>query len=195
MKRLQESNPNSVAYWDHRYATEAEPMWKIWTTGDLIERLAAHIPNRARVLDVGAGAGIVPTRISKLRSDLRWSACDFSRESVDYLRKLGTVEFERLEVANVCQGLPFKPRSFDVVLATEILEHLDSPTAAIAEMARIASKRLLVSVPHNHHIPCHEHIWEFSEDDLKKLLNGYGKIEIEQARGGRNLIGVCSWSA
>src|SRR5205807_9803667 len=44
--------------------------------------------------------------------------------------------------------LPFDEREFDLVAATEVLEHVPDPQATVAEMARVARAHLLVSVPH-----------------------------------------------
>jgi SAM-dependent methyltransferase len=45
-------------------------------------------------------------------------------------------------------GLPFSARSFDVVTCLEVLEHLDNPAAAARELARVARRAIVVSVPH-----------------------------------------------
>ncbi len=43
--------------------------------------------------------------------------------------------------------LPFRDRSVDLVLAIEVLEHLDDPETALAEIARVARGPVLASVP------------------------------------------------
>jgi ubiquinone/menaquinone biosynthesis C-methylase UbiE len=49
------------------------------------------------------------------------------------------MEVERLEFAD---------GEFDLVAATEVLEHVLDPERALSEMARVAGGHLLVSVPH-----------------------------------------------
>jgi 2-polyprenyl-3-methyl-5-hydroxy-6-metoxy-1,4-benzoquinol methylase len=43
--------------------------------------------------------------------------------------------------------LPFQSRSFDILTCLEVLEHLREPGQALAEMARVSRKHLLLSVP------------------------------------------------
>ncbi len=191
MKRVQERNINTPDYWDRRYANEAEEMWRIWTTHDLVEKVAAHIPTAARVLDVGCGAGIIPVRISKIRGDLTWSACDFSAEACSYLRALGCIRFERVFQGDVVYGLPCPDKSYDVVICTEVLEHLSEPVRAVAEMARIAKGRTVITTPNQNAIDGPEHVWSFSREDLAALLEPHGAVRIETARHGRNLVAVC----
>lgn len=43
--------------------------------------------------------------------------------------------------------LPFPSRSFDLVLALEMLEHVDEPDTVLAEIARVATGPVIISVP------------------------------------------------
>jgi 2-polyprenyl-3-methyl-5-hydroxy-6-metoxy-1,4-benzoquinol methylase len=47
----------------------------------------------------------------------------------------------------VTEGLPYADGEFDLVCATEVLEHVPGPEHVVAEMARVAARHLLVSVP------------------------------------------------
>ena len=46
------------------------------------------------------------------------------------------------------EQLDFADDEFDLVAATEVLEHVPDPERVLAEMARVARGHLLVSVPH-----------------------------------------------
>jgi ubiquinone/menaquinone biosynthesis C-methylase UbiE len=46
------------------------------------------------------------------------------------------------------ERLQFADDEFELVAATEVLEHVTDPERALAEMARVAGRHLLVSVPH-----------------------------------------------
>ena len=45
------------------------------------------------------------------------------------------------------EQLPFADGEFDLAAAIEVLEHVPDPERAVAEMARVARRHLLVSVP------------------------------------------------
>jgi SAM-dependent methyltransferase len=46
------------------------------------------------------------------------------------------------------QTLPYRDKEFELVAAIEALEHIPDPERSVGEMARVASRHLLVSVPH-----------------------------------------------
>jgi ubiquinone/menaquinone biosynthesis C-methylase UbiE len=43
--------------------------------------------------------------------------------------------------------LPYEDDTFDLVVCCEVLEHVERPAEALAEVARVASRRVLVSTP------------------------------------------------
>jgi hypothetical protein len=68
--------------------------------------------------------------------------------SIDLPRRVNNADKIRLVFANV-RSLPFLDRQFDLVLCTEVLEHLatDTLVKAVAELIRVSRKYVLVSVP------------------------------------------------
>lgn len=93
------------------------------------------------LLDVGAGDGRLTRRL--VEAAPHTVALDFSRAS---LRRAADL---RLRVQGSVLRLPFGDASFDLVLATEVLEHLSDADRRIAvrELVRVTRKRILVTVP------------------------------------------------
>ena len=99
------------------------------------------------ILDVGCGEGVLteqwadriaPGRIVGIDLEdpkLATEWADRQRPNLTF----ATMEVERLE---------FGESEFDLVAATEVLEHVTDAERALAEMARVARQHLLVSVPH-----------------------------------------------
>lgn len=82
-------------------------------------------------------------------------------------------------------SLPFGDDQFDLVLAIEVLEHVDDPSAALAEIARVASRDIVLSVPR-------EPIWRAANLARGKyfsaLGNTPGHIQHWSSRAFRDLV-------
>jgi ubiquinone/menaquinone biosynthesis C-methylase UbiE len=93
-----------------------------------------------KILEVGAGRGYLSNLVSK--KGLAVTACD-----IVIPEKLKE-RFPQItwKAANI-QDLPFKDNSFDTVITTHTLEHVQDLQSAIAEVRRVAKKRLIVVVP------------------------------------------------
>jgi ubiquinone/menaquinone biosynthesis C-methylase UbiE len=110
--------------------------------GGVVE--AVRSVNPASILDVGCGEGRT-TEIVGRAVDARVVGMDLESVVVeDAARSVAGASF----VVGSALNLPFEDHSFDLVLATEVLEHLDQPRAALEEMLRVARRALLVTVPH-----------------------------------------------
>lgn len=98
----------------------------------------------ARILDVGSSTG---TNLRMLR-DAGYTnvlGLDSSEESIRWTKAKGLPEVVK---GDVCD-LPFDSGSFDLVLATDVLEHVDQDGQAVAEIARILKPggHVLITVP------------------------------------------------
>ncbi len=97
------------------------------------------------LLDVGCGEGVLTHRWAQ-RVDGRVVGIDLDDPLLHR-------EWEQRQAPNLeylvmkAENLPFEDDAFDVATAIEVLEHVPDPEHTVAEMARVASGHLLVSVP------------------------------------------------
>ena len=75
------------------------------------------------------------------------------------------------------QDLGFDDDSFDIVVCLQVLEHLPDPVKAICELARVARRQVIISVPHEpffslsrFFLPEREHLWTVSPKALRVHL-------------------------
>jgi 2-polyprenyl-3-methyl-5-hydroxy-6-metoxy-1,4-benzoquinol methylase len=98
------------------------------------------------VLDVGCGEGVLTHRWAERLGDLRVVGADLGDSKLE--AEWATRGRPNLEFRTMTAGdLPFADGEFDLAAAIEVLEHVPDPQHTVAEMARVASRHLLVSVP------------------------------------------------
>ncbi len=98
------------------------------------------------VLDVGCGEGVLTVEWAERIADGRIVGIDLDDEKLRAeweTRARPNLEFRCEEATR----LSFGDDEFDLASAIEVLEHVPDPEATLAEMARVARRWLLVSVP------------------------------------------------
>jgi 2-polyprenyl-3-methyl-5-hydroxy-6-metoxy-1,4-benzoquinol methylase len=100
----------------------------------------------ASILDVGCGEGVLVQQWAQRLGDRRVVGIDLEDPVL-------RAEWEKRQAPNLeyrvmkAENLPFADGEFDMASAIEVLEHVPDPVHTVAEMARVAGRWLLVSVP------------------------------------------------
>jgi 2-polyprenyl-3-methyl-5-hydroxy-6-metoxy-1,4-benzoquinol methylase len=99
------------------------------------------------VLDVGCGEGVLTYRWAQKLGEKPIVGIDLPDPKLEAewrTRRRENLQFRAMDV----DGLrSFPDGSFDLATAIEVLEHVPDPEATLAQMARVAARHLLVSVP------------------------------------------------
>jgi 2-polyprenyl-3-methyl-5-hydroxy-6-metoxy-1,4-benzoquinol methylase len=111
------------------------------TLDELFERAAP-----GSVLDVGCGEGVLTCEWAERLGDGRVVGIDLDDPKLR--AEWATRDRVNLDFrAEDATSLPFTDGEFHLAAAIEVLEHVPDPEATVAEMARVARRHLLVSVP------------------------------------------------
>ena len=144
---------------------------------DAVAAFAAALPDRARVLDAGAGEGQYRDRFARQR----YCGVDLAVGDAKW-------DYSRLEALADLTSLPFRTAAFDAALHIVTIEHLREPAAALAEIARTLAPGglFLVAAPHEwevHQAP-HDY-FRYTRYGLAHLLEKSGfEIREMRAAGG-----------
>ena len=148
----------------------------------LDELLAVAAP--ASVLDIGCGEGVLTQRWAQRLGSGRVVGIDLDDPKLRAeweTRRSHNLEFR----TGTAEQLPFDDHEFDLVCAIETLEHLIDADRALSEMARVATRNLLVSVPR-------EPLWRMLNVArgayLKELGNTPGHLNHWSRRGFAALL-------
>jgi 2-polyprenyl-3-methyl-5-hydroxy-6-metoxy-1,4-benzoquinol methylase len=112
--------------------------------GTLAQLFAQAAP--ASVLDVGCGEGVLTHQWAQALGEKRIVGIDLDDEKLKAeweTRRRPNLEYRTMPA----EHLPFANGEFDLACAIEVLEHVPDPEHTVAEMARVARRHLLVSVP------------------------------------------------
>jgi 2-polyprenyl-3-methyl-5-hydroxy-6-metoxy-1,4-benzoquinol methylase len=136
------------------------------------------------ILDVGCGEGVLTFRWAQRLGDGTVVGLDLPDPTLEAqwrARPRANLRF----VTGRADELPFAPGEFDLVAAIETLEHVPDPEQALAEMARVAARHLLVSVPR-------EPVWRVLNlargAYVQRLGNTPGHVNHWSRRGVRRML-------
>jgi SAM-dependent methyltransferase len=117
---------------------EAEPCWRLARLVTILRLLDGV--RFETLLDVGGGDGFVAHLVRRVFGAEVVSA-DLSVEAGKRARELFDVPVVACDAAR----LPFADRAFDVVLCSEMIEHVEHPLETLLELERVAGKLLVVT--------------------------------------------------
>lgn len=148
-----------------------------------IEFTYDNIPKDVKsLLDVGCGNGVFVNYVTKLNDQIKILAIDRSEAAIRY------VETEK-QIGEI-DNLPIENKSFDCVTCLEVIEHLPVTIYknSLAELARVSSKYILITVPFDERIEesynqcpsCKSifnfelHLRKFTEQTMLELFDEFG---------------------
>ena len=153
--------------------------------GDDLEQLVAWAAGRRTALDVATGGGHVARRLRE--------------------QGINVVTTDRAPGMNpdvICpaEHLPFADSSFDLVACRAAAHHFGDVTAALAEMARVSSDRVLIvdtvnmgeAVEEAEKLRDPSHVRNYTEDEWRELVAGAG-LDLAELRIFRHAFDLDAW--
>jgi SAM-dependent methyltransferase len=133
------------------------PMQRFWHRGKLVmidQLIRPHLRGGSRLLEIGCGAGNLLLQATVAGSypvalDLSMQALTFVRSRLEEARSGPDAPNGFLCTQAIGESLPFPEDTFDCILLSEVIEHLEAPEISIQEAIRVLCPggRLLVTTP------------------------------------------------
>jgi SAM-dependent methyltransferase len=134
----------------------------------------AGLPEHVRILDAGCGTGRNLREFAVLGAA---QGVDPSAEAIEYARCRGVHGITEAGL----EQLPFADASFDLILATDVLEHVEREADALGELRRVAAPggRLLITAPAyrwlwSQHDDVHHHFRRYTMRSLRRTVRASG---------------------
>jgi len=125
-------------YWDERQVGIVQPRFAV---------IARHINNGASVADIGCGDGSLLEFLADRRHARGWGM-DISRRGVEAAQRRGI----DCVVGDVTNSEFALPRQFDVIVISEVLEHVADPERVLRRLRQSGAQKLIVTIPNTGYI-------------------------------------------
>lgn len=163
-------NINTSEHWDRIQTIENKETWRIYPETN--KRIVEIIGSNKEVLEVGCGVGILLKQIKANNNKV--TGIDISAVAISLLKENGING-----VQSILPNIPLNDNCFDVVVGTEILEHMDNDKELLIQCNRVCKSggKIIFVVPDNCLGPEDEpeHIRKYTPEDFQKLLSSVSK--------------------
>lgn len=126
------------------------------------------IASEAAILDIGSSTGTNLRLLKEIGFD-NVIGLDASEESIRYCREKGLGEVMKGDICN----LDFEDAAFSLVLATDVIEHVDDEAAALKEVARVLRPGGTALIT----VPAFPSLWGL-QDEVSHHKRRYRKAEL-----------------
>ena len=176
------NNTNTAEYWNKIWSVEGLSTWRTYPKSfDYIVRACEDMSftdffkqHKLSILDVGSGNGFLLQMLNESKMETDLHGVDISEVAVQALHDRG--------FGGTIQTLPpleMGADSFDIVIATEFLEHFKEPMVVMDELIRVATEAVIISVPNNclDHNELKEHYQKWDYTTIREFLAKFHKIK------------------
>lgn len=132
-------------HYETLYRTESGHWWYKTRRKIIRHILKKHrsiFGDEIKILDVGCGAGLL---LKEMESFGVCYGIDVSQKAVDFCKKRG---IKNIQVADAAR-IPYPDNTFDVVVALDVIEHIENDEEAVREVYRVLKPRgvAIIAVP------------------------------------------------
>lgn len=171
---------NSEQYWDNRFSTN----WKEYDgegqTAFFAQLMCQMFPqwfvrkireNKYTICDMGCALGDAVDVLTKyLNVDV--DGADFSETAIkEATKKYPSYNFSKIDLRNIPE-----PFEYDILIASNVLEHFDKPWSIVNNMAGSAKKYIVLMMPYQEQLNIDEHVFKFDNHIIPMQIGEFALI-------------------
>lgn len=139
-------------------------------TVEIVDSVQHDLKSVKDVVDIGCGVGDLLAEVINRQPGISLSGLDFSAKAV-YMAAQRFPEGSFIQHV-IVESLPYDNDQFDLVLCTDVLEHLDCPQRIASELVRICRPGglVVIVVPDGDVDQFLGHYWFWNQDSLSSML-------------------------
>lgn len=159
-----------------RHPATRRGYWGRWYYKGRYEKVIRNLSRlcgdkKITILDLGCGLGIYAKYLEEIGCECDYVGCDIDAKSLRSAYRGFNVDYVLCNI----QRLPIIERSAQVVLCSEVLEHLSLPYETLAKICDTTSETLIITFPEERILSVFrdrhpEHISNIDEETVAKLL-------------------------
>ncbi|MCK4419012.1 class I SAM-dependent methyltransferase [Candidatus Aerophobetes bacterium] len=158
-----------ISMYQDFYNLEEKHWWFVGRRKIVFSMLNKYLPNgsQLRILDVGCGTGAT---LRKLEKYGHTTGVDISEEAVKFCKLRGCRDVYKIDK----QGLFFEDYTFDVVVALDVIEHINDDCAALSEYYQVTKQNGILVVT----VPAYNFLWG-AHDEINHHKRRYTAKELK----------------
>ncbi|OGZ45449.1 MAG: hypothetical protein A3C84_00115 [Candidatus Ryanbacteria bacterium RIFCSPHIGHO2_02_FULL_48_12] len=172
--------------YEKTYHELEETFWWFVARRDMMRRLLSDVSHQAKVLEVGCASGVFMRELAAIGFGDVWGV-DISDRAIEQCKARGILRASCQDAAK----MDFPNASFDVLTASDVLEHIADDQAALHEWYRLLRPGGTLVL----FVPAHMFLWS-PHDVANRHERRYSRLELERkVRGaGFSLERVSYWN-
>jgi len=139
-------------------------------TEEIVDHIERWLPEQGSIVDIGCGVGDLLAEVSRRCPDVALHGLDFSAKAIEKTRS--RFHSDRFICHVLKQDIPYSSDEFDVVLCTDVLEHLEYPQRIVEELVRVCRPggMVVIVVPDGDVDQFFGHNWFWNQASLGEFL-------------------------
>lgn len=169
-----------IEYEKKYHLVEKENWWFVMRRKSVltqIRRISKNFQNKPSILEVGCSSGLLSLELQKAGFDI--TAMDISPEAVEKALKNGVKKV----VCQDGQDIKLDENSFDIIIASDVLEHIQNEKDAVTNWLSLLKKNGVMIV----YVPAFQSLWSrFDEINMHYKRYRVGELsKLMQDRGAK----------